>query len=159
MEAEELRREAVRLLAAQVWLALGTVDASGVPSVTYVPFAFVDGAFGIVVSRLAAHTASLLAGRPASVLVVDDDVQRDAYTRPRFTIAVAASPNAPGSAKADAIWASLERRQGETVATLRMLSDFEAISLEPVSGRLVLGFASAHDLSAERVVEFLRAAG
>lgn len=160
MEADDRRREAVRLIAAQVWLALGTVDQTGVPSVTYVPFAPVDGAIGIVVSRLAAHTANLMARRPASVLLVDDDFrQRDAYARPRITIGVTASPNAPESAQADAIWSCLERRHGDTVRTLRMLPDFEAISLKPIGGRLVLGFASAHDLDATGIVELLRAAG
>ncbi len=158
METGDLRREAARLISAQLWFALGTVDQSAVPSVSYVPFAPVDGAFGMVVSRLAAHTVNLLARRRASVLLVDDDVQqRDAYARARFSIGVAASPHAPESAKADAIWSALEARQGATVRTLRALPDFQAISLEPVSGRLVLGFASAHDLSAAAIVELLRA--
>jgi putative heme iron utilization protein len=158
MEGGDPRREAARLISAQLWFALGTVDRSGVPSVSYVPFASVDGAFGIVVSRLAAHTANLLARRTASVLLVDDDVQqRDAYARTRFTIGVRASPTAPGSAPADAIWSALEARQGATARTLRGLSDFAAISLEPVSGRLVLGFASAHDIAAAAIVEALRA--
>jgi len=160
METDDPRREATRLITAQAWLALGTVDPGGIPSVTYVPFAAVDGAFGIVVSRLAAHTASLLARRPASVLLVDDDFERrDPYARPRFTVGVVAAPNAAGSASAGAIWSSLERRHGDTVGTLRMLPDFEAISLVPVSGRLVLGFASAHTISAATIVELLRAAG
>jgi heme iron utilization protein len=157
MQADDVRGEAARLVAAQVWLALGTVDQTGVPSVTYVPFAPVNGAFGIVVSRLAVHTVNLLARRPASVLLVDDGAGvRDAYMRARFTIGVGASPMPAGSAQSDAIWSALERRQGDTVGTLRMLPDFEAISLEPVSGRLVLGFASAHDLSATAVAELLR---
>lgn len=160
MDAGDPRREAARLLCAQLWFALGTVDASGVPSVSYVPFAAQGGAFGIVVSRLAAHTVNLLARRPASVLLVEDHVERrDAYVRARFSIAVTASPNAAGSAEADAIWSALESRQGETVRTLRMLPDFEAISLEPVRGRLVLGFASAYDLAAGVIAELLRAAG
>lgn len=159
MEADALRQEAARLIAAQDWLALGTVDPSGSPSVTYVPFACVDGALGIVVSRLAAHTANLIARRPASVLIADEDFrQRDAYARPRITIAVTASPRAPGSAEAEGIWSSLERRQGDTVRTLRMLPDFAAISLEPVSGRLILGFASAHDLGAAEIGTLLRGA-
>jgi putative heme iron utilization protein len=158
MDAGDPRREAGRLISAQLWFALGTVDQSGVPSVSYVPFAAVDGAFGMVVSRLAAHTVNLLARRPASVLLVDDDFQQDdAYARARFSIGVTARPNAPGSAKAEAIWSALEARQGATVRTLRALPDFHAISLEPVSGRLVLGFASAHDLGATAIVELLRA--
>jgi putative heme iron utilization protein len=111
----------------------------------------------VVVSRLAAHTINLMARRPASVLLVDDGFQEhDAYARARFSIGVAASPNAPESAKADAIWSALETRQGATVRTLRALPDFHAISLEPVSGRLVLGFASAHDLGAAAIRELLR---
>jgi putative heme iron utilization protein len=157
MEASDPRREAARLISAQLWFALGTVDVRGAPSVSYVPFATVDGAFGVVVSRLAAHTFNLLARRSASVLLVDDDVeQRDAYTRTRFSISVEAVPRTPKSAEADAIWSALEARQGTTVRTLRTLPDFEAISLEPGSGRIVLGFASAHDLGAGAIVELLQ---
>jgi putative heme iron utilization protein len=158
MEAGEPRREAARLIAAQRWFALGTVDQAGIPSVTYVPFACADGAFGLVVSGLAAHTANLLARRPASVLLVDDDgQQRDAYARTRFTIGVTAKPHASGSAAADAVWSALEARHGATVRTLHALPDFQAVSLEPVSGRLVLGFASAHSLDAAAIVAAMRA--
>jgi putative heme iron utilization protein len=157
MDAGDLRSEAGRLISAQLWFALGTVDKSGIPTVTYVPFAAVDGAFGVVVSELASHTTNLLARPAASVLLVGDGGQRDAYARARFTIGVTASPNAPGSPTADAIWSALEARQGATVRTLRALPDFRAISLEPVSGRLVLGFAAAHDLGAAAIVELLRA--
>ena len=119
MEADALRQEAARRIAAQDWLALGTVDPSGSPSVTYVPFACVDGALGIVVSRLAAHTANLIARRPASVLIADEDFrQRDAYARPRITIAVTASPRAPGSAEAEGIWSSPRAAPGRYGAHL-----------------------------------------
>lgn len=157
-ESTEPRREAARLIANQSWLALATVDAGGIPAVSYVPFAAVDGAFGIVVSGLAAHTANLAAGRPASVLLVDDSGRDgDAYARVRFSIGVRAAPNAPRSAIADAIWSALETRHGATVRTLRELPDFAAVSLRPQSGRIILGFASAHDIGAADVGELLRA--
>ena len=157
MGAEDRWRAAARLIAAQSWLALATVDERGVPSLSYVPFAPADGAFGVVVSGLAAHTASLLARRPASVLLVDDEpADRDAYARARFSAAVTAWPHAPGSPQAEAVWSALEMRQGGTVAALRTLSDFRAVSLAPANGRLVLGFASAHDLDAASIVELLR---
>jgi hypothetical protein len=38
------------------------------------------------------------------------------------------------------------------VQTLRTLPDFEAIALRPLGGRLVLGFASAHDLDTDALV-------
>ena len=157
MEAADPRLEAARLIATQTWCALGTVDPVGVPSVTYVPFAVVDGAFGVVVSRLAAHTASLLARRPASILLVGDELPpSDAYTRARFTIGVRPAPQIAGSKAADAVWSALAARQGATVGILRTLPDFDAVRLEPLDGRLILGFASAHDLAAGAIVEMLR---
>jgi heme iron utilization protein len=158
MDGLDPKREASRLISAQGWCALGTVDRSGTPSVSYVPFVSVDGAFGIAVSRLAAHTANLLALRPASLLLVDGDFdQRDAYTRARFSIAATVHPEAPGSAAADAVWSALESRHGATVRTLRALPDFQPVLLVPVSGRLILGFASAHDFDADVIAELLRA--
>jgi putative heme iron utilization protein len=160
MDAIARRREAIRLLAEQVWFALATVDAGGFPTISYIPFAIVGAAFGVVVSRLAAHTSQLLAGRRASVLLVDSYAElSDAYVRSRFSISVNASPLTADSSGANAIWSALERRQGDTVQTLRMLPDFTAISLEPINGRLVLGFASAYDLKGDAVKELLENAG
>ncbi len=160
MDALARQREAIRLLSEQPWFALATIDHKEAPLVSYIPFTIVGVAFGIVVSRLAAHAAPLLARRPASVLLVDSGRQgSDAYARFRFTIAVNTSPEVPGSANADAIWSALEERQGETVRTLRDLPDFDAISLEPISGRLVLGFAAAFDFSAAAIAELMQNAG
>jgi putative heme iron utilization protein len=96
-----------------------------------------------------------LAQRPAAVLVVGDDVQ-DPYARSRLSVDVIPRNNPAGSHGAQTIWSALEARHGETVSVLRMLPDFEAISLEPKHGRLVLGFASAHDLDAATIEEVLR---
>lgn len=157
MESADPTSEAVRLISSQRWIALATVDPKGATSISYAPFAPVRGAFGIVVSRLAAHTANLLALRPASILLVDDDFERrDAYARSRFSIGVMPRVNERGSPAADAVWSALEALQGETVRILRTLPDFEAISLHPQSGRLILGFASAYDIAAETIQEALR---
>ena len=157
MQGEDRRRAVARLVAAQSWLALATIDERGAPSLSYVPFAPADGAFGVVVSGLAAHTANLAARRAASVLLVEDDSEhRDAYARTRLSVDVTPAPHPAGSAQAEAVWAALEQRQSGTVLVLRSLPDFLAVSLVPVSGRLVLGFASAHDLSGAAVAELLR---
>jgi putative heme iron utilization protein len=157
MNEADARREAARLIFAQRWFALGTIDEHGVPNVSYVPFAVAGGAFSMVASRLAAHSANLLARRPASILLVDEGepgrMQRDAYAQPRFSIGVDPRPQSRGSAPADAIWASLEARHGATAAVLRTLPDFEAIALVPTGGRLVLGFASARDIDGPAIID------
>ena len=154
--------QAAALVTAQRWLALATTDDESVPHISYAPFAGALGAFGIVVSRLAQHTAHLLAERPAAVLLVGssigqlDPYQWDPYARVRFSVDVVPRRQAPGSARAHELWSALEDRHGETVGVLRTLSDFEAIALEPVRGRLILGFASAHDIEADAIREMLR---
>lgn len=159
METADVRREAGRLIAAQRWFALATIDGHGVPSASYVPFAVASGAFGMAASRLAAHTANLLARRPASILFVGDggaaSAQRDAYAQERFSIRIDPRPQPRGSAEAEAIWAALEVRHGATVSVLRTLPDFEAIALAPAGGRLVLGFAAAYDLDGPALADVL----
>lgn len=149
------KAQAASLIATQRWLALATVDESGVPTASYVPFAPVLGGFAIVVSRLSAHTPHLLAQRPAAVLIVGDGTA-DPYSRSRLSVDVAPRTNPAGSKEAQTIWSALQERHGETVAILHTLPDFEAISLDPKHGRLVLGFASAHDLDAATIAELLR---
>ncbi len=128
--------------------------------VSYTPFAIVAGTLAIVVSKLASHSAPLRSQRPASVLVVDTESKiNDAYMRARFSINVAVWFLAQGSAAADAVWSALEQRQGDTVRTLRTLPDFDAIRLQPIDGRLVLGFASAHDVSGVEIAALLENAG
>jgi putative heme iron utilization protein len=156
MDAVARRREAIRLLSEQLWFALAIAGEGDVPSISYVPFAIVGRAFGIAVSRLSAHSAPLLARRPASVLLVDTFAPiSDAYTRARFSISVAPAPQIAHSADANAIWSALEHRQGETIQTLRALPDFDTILLEPNGGRLILGFASAHNLSGTAIAELM----
>ena len=158
MELAELGRAAALVIAAQRWcaLALSARDAGQPPLLGAMPFASVDGVLGIVASRLAAHFEGLLAGRSASVLLVDDAFARDAYALPRLSIAVTPRPAERGSPQSAEIWSALQKRHGATVALLETLGDFETIALKPESGRLILGFASAHDLDGATLADVLR---
>jgi putative heme iron utilization protein len=160
MDGRDPRSAAARLIAAQPWVVLATVGLDGSPAASYMPFAIADDAFGIVASRLAVHTGNLLAHRTASIILVGEsaDASQDAYARARCSIAVSAQPQPRGSPAGDAIWSALEARHGATACVLRTLGDFEAIALAPQSGRLVLGFAAAHDLDAPAIIAALRAA-
>lgn len=160
MTQETPQKQAALLVGAQRWLALATTDDEGVPHISYAPFASVLGTFGIVVSRLAQHTAHLLAERPAAILLIGGNVdqpdpyQWDPYARVRLSVDVV--PHRAEAANAGELWSALEARHGETVGILRSLTDFEPIELRPVRGRLILGFASAHDVDAASIREMLR---
>jgi putative heme iron utilization protein len=148
---------AAALLRDARWFALATLAAHGEPATSYVPFTRVEGAFGIVVSALAAHAAHLAARPAVSLLAVGEQPpDGDAFARARIAIDALAHETPRDSAEAAAIWDGLVARHGETAALLRTLPDFRAIRLVPVRARLVLGFAAASDLDAAALADLLR---
>jgi putative heme iron utilization protein len=157
-ELSHNERAAAALLRGARWFALATVDPQDEPATSYVPFAPVGGAFGIVVSALAAHAAHLEARPAVSLLAVGEEpAYGDPFARARIAIDAHAQETPRGSAEADAIWDALAARLGETAALLRTLPDFRAILLVPRRARLVLGFAAASDLDAAALERILRA--
>ena len=128
------------------WLTLATVGADGEPSTSYVPFALVEGGFGIVVSALAAHTGHLRSHPRVAALVVAETVPGDdPFARPRLSIDARAH-EVSDPADAAAIWDALARRNGETATLLRTLPDFRPFVLAPIAVRAILGFGQAGDV-------------
>lgn len=151
-----LLASARKMIAQAHWLGLATVTPDGEPSVSYVPFALLDEGLGIAVSALAVHTIHLAARPVASVLIVGPPAaDDDPFARPRLTIDARAH-DASGSPSAPPIWDALARRNGPTVAVLRSLPDFRPFLLEPLRGRLILGFAEATDLDGPALATLLR---
>jgi heme iron utilization protein len=149
-------RAAAALLRGAPWFALATVDTRDEPATSYVPFALVEGGFGIVVSALAAHAAHLAARPSVALLAVGEEpANHDPFARARIAIDALAHETRPGSAEANAIWDALVARHGDTAALLRTLPDFRAIRFEPRRARLVLGFAAAYDLDAAALARIL----
>jgi putative heme iron utilization protein len=144
-------RAAAELLAGTRWLGLATLAADGEPSVSYFPFARLEGGFGIVVSGLAAHAAQLAAHpRVAALFLGEPDPGGDPFARPRLSVDAVAHDRS-GTPAGDAIWEALAGRNGATVAVLRGLPDFRPFFLVPIRARLVLGFARASELEGAAV--------
>jgi 8-oxo-dGTP diphosphatase len=149
---------ALRGILGASFLSLATTDARGLAYASYVPYACVDGSFGFAVSGLAAHAKHLALRYFASLLIVGD-APADAYARARLTVSVRARVLAAGTPAAERVWDALERRHGSTVAILRGLGDFTVYASAPEHGRLVLGFASAYDVSRAMLAAALGATG
>jgi len=151
--------DAAEILAATSWLMLASTGADGRPHASYVPFAPLETGLGIVVSALAAHTRNLV-DRPWScaLIVWDANVADGDYARPRLSIDVGATIAPPTSAQAASIWAALDARHGPIITMLASLPDFNAILLEPIGARLILGFAAAYELDRDATLEQLAVA-
>jgi 8-oxo-dGTP diphosphatase len=143
------------LVTGQTFLSLGTVDERGNAYVSYVPYALSGAGLTFTLSGLAAHARHLALRETASLLIVGAPGS-DAYARARLTLQVHARALGAGSEAARDAWDALQRRHGATAGILRGLMDFTVFAVEPKGGRLVLGFASAHDLPRDELEAALR---
>jgi putative heme iron utilization protein len=149
-----------RLLATQPVAALATLHR-GEPAVSMVPFVLPAGTahFVIHVSALATHTADMLAHPRVGLLVMADahpDVPPQA--RPRVSLQAEAQRLAPDD-EANALAREQYLARFEQASVTFDLADFSIFVLEPLSARLIGGFASAHSLAGEALSRWLRSPG
>jgi len=151
-------RRLVELLRARRTLALGTLDETGAPAVSMVPWALDPAGPDLIVliSALAAHTRQLQAHPRASALVCADEEAADSvHALARATLQVEALHPEPGSDDARAALAIYIARHpaGEMLASL---PDFRVVRLRVQAARQIAGFGAARDVSAARLRELLR---
>lgn len=144
-EASAALRE---LLSNQTFGALGTLH-DGEPFVSMVPIALLPDGTGFVihVSALASHTRDLLANPRVSLLMVAPDAPGLLpQARPRVTV----RGDARQVAKDDDGYAAARSAYLERFpqsAPMFDFADFSLFLIEPLSARLVAGFAQAETLS------------
>ncbi|SFO90495.1 HugZ family protein [Tranquillimonas alkanivorans] len=84
---DDARALALKLASTSRHAALGTLDASGAPSVTRIAFARPpDGVPLTLISDLSGHTAALRADPRASLLLGEPGERGDPLTHPRLTL-------------------------------------------------------------------------
>ncbi|WP_455380677.1 HugZ family pyridoxamine 5'-phosphate oxidase [Acidihalobacter prosperus] len=130
-------------------LILATTDAHGTPFASPVPFVRNDqGDYFVFVSGLAAHTNHLDSGRPASILLVQDEsMTTQIFARTRLTQQCQVKKIDSTRPDRETILESFEQRFGQVVSVLRSLPDFCLFQLHPQDGgRFVTGFGQAYDL-------------
>jgi putative heme iron utilization protein len=136
-------------------LQLATLDAQGLPSISYAPFVRdSEGNFYIFISGLASHTQDLLRKPQVAVMLIADEQEtRQIFARTRATWQCVATPVGRDAALFPPILDAMESRFGNVVSLLRGLGDFMLFRLQPQSGRFVMGFGQAFVLAGEGLQE------
>ena len=145
------------LLASQRIAALGTLDETGAPFVSMVPFAVLPlaGELVIHVSGLAAHTRNLQRQPSASLMVCQAEVAGEpVHALPRVTLDVNALPCEPGSAAHGAAREAYLARFPEA-EPMTALGDFRFLRLVPGGARQVAGFGAARSIDADELRQAL----
>lgn len=146
------------LLQQQPVAALATLH-QGEPAVSMVPFAQLPAGRGFVihVSRLATHTADMLAHPGVSLLVVGaPEAAPTPLARPRASIQGRARPCPPESPDHAAARAAYLARLPDA-QELFTFADFSLFVIEPEALRYVAGFGRAMSFTGERLRAALEA--
>lgn len=157
------KNEMQNLLAEVNSCMLATVSPQGKPLSSYAPFYRDDaGDYFVYVSGMAKHYAYLKKSGLASLSVIEDEAgASELFARKRLTVDCQASLVNRGSEDWENKMKGMEQRHGSTLSYLRDLVDFDLFRLRPSSGRLVLGFGKAYQVSGDGLSEvaFLGAGG
>ena len=148
-----LTRELRALLNTQRVAALGTIDETGAPFVSFVPFAIEPQLHCLVihVSGLAAHTRNLQARPRVSLLVMQSETPGEpVHALPRVTLEGLAKALEPNS-QAWRVCRTAYLARFPEAEPMTQLGDFMFFAVQVTSARHVAGFGTARSIDEEEV--------
>lgn len=149
---EKALKEYTHLMGSFQSIQLATVSQDGVPEASYSPALLdEDKNFYIFVSDMSAHTANMLASKTASAMVIaDESASSQIFARKRATFSCEVSEIARSSESGIALTEQFSQKFGNFVMDhIKGMGDFHLIRLQPLKGRVVLGFGRAFDVTGE----------
>lgn len=134
-------------------LQLATLDSKGNLRASYAPYVLDEqSCFYIFTSQLSAHTQNLLNTLKASIMVIEDEQDTNQlFARTRANYHCKVDIVDPEDARHESILNLFESQFGNVVELLRSLPDFVLFRLKPESGRFVMGFGQAFDLTGKNL--------
>jgi heme iron utilization protein len=150
-----LTRALRELLLGQRTAALGTLDPSGAPFVSLVPYALEGPAVVLHVSALAPHTAHLQRSPRVSLMVCRTEVPGEpVHALPRVTLDATARLLPPDSDEVAASRHAYLQRFPEA-EPMTHFGDFRFVRLDLQGARQVAGFGAARSIEADELRQML----
>jgi heme iron utilization protein len=134
-------------------IILSTVDAEGLPNASYTPFVMDEKKhIYIYVSGLATHTKNIYANSRVSVLFIEDEAQtKQIFARRRLSFDCDPILLARDTPQWLGIIEKFQEKFGGIIEMLHSLPDFRIFQLTPTSGRFVIGFGAAYQISGDNL--------
>ncbi|MDB9308135.1 pyridoxamine 5'-phosphate oxidase family protein [Aphanizomenon sp. CS-733/32] len=139
-------------------IIISTVNKQGIPNASYAPFVMDDDKnIYIYVSGLATHTQNIQNHPFVSVLFIDDEIKtKQIFARRRLNFDCTANLLERETEQWREIVDKFQVRFGELISTLRSLPDFRILQLTPNSGRFVIGFGAAYNISNDNINQLVQ---
>ncbi|OBX04878.1 pyridoxamine 5'-phosphate oxidase [Gallibacterium salpingitidis] len=145
-EIQELKQKCKTLM-------LATVDAEGVPNVSYAPFALSETGYHILISDIARHARNLKQTGKVSVMLIEDEQEaRKIFARRRLSFNAEVKIVPFESEEWFSGTKALQERHGDIVGELTQMADFTLFNLVPGEGLFVKGFGQAYKVGTEDTV-------
>lgn len=155
-EFESAKVEMKSLVGSLKSVMLATATSSGVPSVSYAPVYVGEGMkMYVFLSSMAKHYGLLKRGEQASAMFIEDEgTSGNLFARKRLTFDCSSVVLQRDSEQWNSIINQMVTHLGETMEYLKGMLDFDLFELSPQSGRLVLDFGKAYQISGEDLEGF-----
>ena len=139
-------------------IIISTVNKQGIPHASYAPFIMYNNKnIYIYVSGLATHTQNIHNHPFVSVLFIDDEIKtKQIFARRRLNFDCTTTLITRETEKWQEIVDKFEIRFGELISTLRSLPDFRILQLTPNTGRFVIGFGTAYNISSDNINQLVQ---
>ncbi len=129
-------------------VVLGTVNAEGIPNVSYAPFVMDEAKnIYIFVSKTSVHTFNLQANARASVMLIEDEAKsKQIFARRRLTYSCHANAIASNTPEWEHICNRFDKRFGNIIYIFRNLPSFNIFKFTPDEGIFVIEFGAAYKI-------------
>ncbi|MDR9831505.1 heme utilization protein HutZ [Vibrio sp. FNV 38] len=135
-------------------LQLATMDSNQLPTASYVPFAFTEAGFFILISDIAAHGRNLKTNNILSIMLIEDEVKaKHIFARKRLSFEAQANNIERDTDRWNEGVQALRTKFGEIIDNLSNLGDFRLYQIQPEKGRYVKGFGQAFDVNGFDMVD------
>lgn len=126
---------------------MATVNAEGIPDVSYAAYLAFNGDYYIYVSELSLHTQNLMESGQISLLFIEnEDRAKHLFARQRMTLQCESIEVFRGSVHFETIMEKFSGKFGKFMDMLKSLNDFHMFKITPLRGSYVRGFAQAFKL-------------
>lgn len=129
---------------------MGTVNAEGIPDVSYAAYVAFEDYYYIYISELSRHTQNLMDTGKVSLLFIENEERaKHLFARQRVTMDCEAAEIERGSEHFELMLDKFQQRFGKFMEMLKNLNDFHLFRIEPKKGSYVRGFAQAFRLEGQ----------
>ncbi|MEE9350828.1 MAG: pyridoxamine 5'-phosphate oxidase family protein [Thiotrichaceae bacterium] len=138
-------------------LQIASIRSNGLPNISYAPYIRDEhGTYYIFISQLASHTQDLIENPAVAILLtLDEQDTKQIFARTRVTYQCQVERVLIEEQSYSLLLDQFAESFGNVVSVLRDLPDFILFRLTPESGRFVMGFGQAYELTGDSLQELL----